>query len=126
MKSLKELYPNQTYVRCSLIIRSSDVTTLCSIVSDHGFILRKYVKPNINDLKHTFKVCALIPVSDDHPENKPLEGDWSETWEHITILNSNTEIIDRVMNIHHIVDNGKNCFITTNRNNQRPRRARCE
>lgn len=122
--SLKDKYPNQTYVDVPVIITGSNHLHVFAVIADHGLIPTKvkFQKEWPNKVQVWAKI--YVPVDANVRQN---QGTWDNSWEHLTFLTPDVELISLATKKCSIVTNAAGIsFITSNRDNKRPSYFHCE
>ena len=122
--SLRDKYPNQSYVDIPVLITGSNRRHVFAVIADHGLYPTKVEFQQ--EWPNKVQVWAKIYIPLDF-EVKQNEGNWTGIWEHIQFLTNDPELISLSTKQCAIVTNGAgNSFITSNSDNKRPCFGQCE
>ena len=122
--SLKDRFPNQSYVGVPVLITGSNHQHVFAVIADHGLIPTKVEFQKEWPRRVEVWANIYVPVSSEVTQN---EGTWENSWEHLKFLTDDPELISLATKICAIKINGVgNGFITSNTDNKRPSRPHCE
>lgn len=121
--SLKDKYPNQSYVGVPILISGSNVRHVFAVIADHGITPTKVEFQKVWPWRVEVWGTIYVPTNLEVIQNK---GNWTGSWEHIKFLTDDNDLISLATKMCAIVTNGKNSFITSNMNNERPSFSHCE